>query len=145
MLAGDAGIHPTLEVLEGETAHWLHVLHRVKAGRDVFFIANQNHEGAPRTFRFRITANGVPECWDPMRNEITAVPFARKGRQVELSLTMEPNESALLVFQPKERALPARLEAGRAGEPKTLAVLRDPTPAQPEPPQLRGPGGLDTR
>ncbi|MCY3020378.1 MAG: glycosyl hydrolase, partial [Planctomycetota bacterium] len=31
-LAGDAGIHPALEVLEGETNNWLHVLHRVKAG-----------------------------------------------------------------------------------------------------------------
>ena len=45
-------------MLEGETDHWLHVLHRVKAGRDVFFIANQNHQGEPRTFRFRITADG---------------------------------------------------------------------------------------
>ena len=62
----------------GATDHWLHVLHRVKEGRDVFFIANQNHQGEPRTFRFRITADGTPECWDAMRNEITAVPFTRK-------------------------------------------------------------------
>jgi hypothetical protein len=133
VLAVDARIHSTLEVLSGATDHWLHVLHRVKEGRDVFFIANQNHQGEPRAFRFRLTADGVPECWDAMRNEITAVPFSRTGGQVELSLTMEPNESVLLVFQPKRRALPPRNEpSGKAGQ-KTFAVTRDPTPAQAEP------------
>ena len=34
VMAGDAGVRPTLEVLAGATDHWLHVLHRVKAGRD---------------------------------------------------------------------------------------------------------------
>jgi alpha-L-rhamnosidase len=47
VLANDAGIHPGLEILEGRADHWVHVLHRVKAGRDVFFIANQNHLGQP--------------------------------------------------------------------------------------------------
>ena len=65
VFAGDAGVHPTLEVIEGRTDRWLHVLHRVKSGCDVFFVANQNHEGAARRFRFRIAANGVPECWGP--------------------------------------------------------------------------------
>jgi hypothetical protein len=139
VLAGDAGTHPSLEVLEGSTDHWLHVLHRVKAGRDVFFVANQNHAGEPRTFRFHITAAGVPECWDAMRNEVTAVPFSRKGKQVELSLTMEPNESALLVFQPRKRALPPRHEPTRETGVKAIVVTRDPTPAQPEPlPSLGG-------
>jgi hypothetical protein len=133
VLAGDAGIHPGLEVLEGATDHWVHVLHRMKEGRDVFFIANQNHQGEPRTFRFRLTAEGVPECWDAMRNEIAAVPFSRKGKQVELSLTMEPNESALLVFQPKQRELPPRQGPGSNADRKTLVVTRDPTPAQAEP------------
>jgi hypothetical protein len=132
-LAGDAGIHADLEVLSGATDHWLHVLHRVKEGRDVFFIANQNSQGGPRTFRFRVTAEGVPECWDAMRNEITAVPFSRKGKQVELSLTMELNESALLVFQPKPRALPPRPEPGGDASRKTILVTRDPTPAPAEP------------
>jgi hypothetical protein len=109
------------------------VLHRVKEGHDVFFIANQNHEGEPRSFRFRITADGTPECWDAMRNEISAVPFSRKGKQVELSLVMEANESVLLVFQPKKRALPPRAEPGSRAARKTIVVTRDPTPAQAEP------------
>ena len=133
VLAGDAGIHPTLEVAEGRTDHWLHVLHRVKSGRDVFFIANQNHLGEARRFRFSITADGVPECWDAMRNEITAVPFTRKGQQVELALDMDPNESVLLVFQPQQRALPTHLPTGAIQASKTIQIVRDATVAQPEP------------
>ncbi len=115
VLAGDAGIHPTLEVLEGKTDHWLHVLHRVKAGRDVFFIANQNHLGEPRPFRFRIKAAGEPECWDAMRNEISAIACSRiDPNTVELDLTLEPLESLLLVFQEKRRPLPLR--PGRADQ-----------------------------
>ena len=132
-LAQDAGIHPTLEVLEGQTDHWLHVLHRVKAGRDVFFIANQNHEGEARRFRFRIDAPGEPECWDAMRHEITALPCQRHGTQAELTLTLQPNESVVLVFAPEQRSLPPRLEPGVDRVRATFPVTRDPSPAQPEP------------
>ncbi len=112
-LAQDAGVHPTLEVTAGRTDNWLHVLHRVKDGHDIFFIANQNLSGGTRSFKFRITAAGEPECWDAMRNEITAVEYKRiSGDQVEVSLSLEPYESVLLVFAPEKRELPMRLKAG---------------------------------
>ncbi|HNQ87418.1 MAG TPA: glycosyl hydrolase [Verrucomicrobiota bacterium] len=133
VLAGDAGIHPTLEVLEGETDHWLHVLHRVRSGRDVFFIANQNHLGAPRTFRFRIAAEGEPECWDAMRNEITALPCERSGRHAVVSLTLEPNESVLLVFQPQKRPIPPRDRLGAGSKTREIPVARQPVAPPPEP------------
>ena len=127
VLTGDAGLHPTLEVLRGQTNNWLHILHRVKADRDVFLVCNQNYQGQPQHFRFRVTAAGVPEVWDAMRNEITAVAFERKGMAVELDLTLEPNESVLLVFQEQARPLPPRLSAAaRAREP--IAVVRQSTP-----------------
>ena len=132
-LAGDAGIHPTLEVLEGETDHWLHVLHRVRAGRDVFFIANQNHLGAPRKFKFRITAEGEPECWDAMRNEITTVRHQRSGNQTELTLTFQPNESVVLVFQPAKRLLLDRESLETAGGVRTVPVIRGQAANPPEP------------
>jgi len=47
----DAGIPPVVEVLEGETDNWLHVLHRVKDGNDVFLICNQDHVNDAKTFR----------------------------------------------------------------------------------------------
>ncbi len=125
VLTGDAGIHPTLEVVEGKTGHWLHILHRVKEGRDIFFIANQNLAKGPRPFKFRVTAMGEPECWDAMRNEITAVEYRRLGKdQVEISLTLEPDESVLLVFNPEKRMLPMRLDSG-ARPAREIMVERD--------------------
>ncbi|MCX7006800.1 MAG: glycosyl hydrolase [Kiritimatiellaeota bacterium] len=112
VLTCDAGIHPTLEVLEGLTGDWLHVLHRQKSGRDVFLVCNQHHEGAARAFTFKVTAEGEPECWDALRNEITAVPYRRvDAHTVEVDLTLEPAESVLLVFQSQKRNLPLRLDA----------------------------------
>lgn len=103
----DADVVPALTVIRGETSHWLHVLHRVKSGRDVFFVANQNHEGKARDFLLRLGAKGVPERWDAMRNEITAIPYKRiNAGEVEFSLTFQPSESALIVFQPKSVAKP---------------------------------------
>jgi hypothetical protein len=136
----DADVRPSLEVLEGKTDGWLHVLHRVKDDRDVFFVANQNHLGAARTFKFRATAAGEPELWDPMRNEITAIPFQRIGdRQVEFSLTLEPLETTLLVFQPTTITAPMRIEAETKAAHEPIAVTRDPNPpTKPLVPQPNG-------
>ena len=133
VLADDAKVRPTLEVLEGQTSGWLHVLHRVKAGRDVFLLVNQNHEGSSRRFRFRATAEGEPECWDAMRNEITAVPHRRDGRQTEFTLDLQPNESVVLVFQAEKRPLPRRLAPGAPAQ-TTMLVTRDQSPARAMPP-----------
>jgi len=126
VLTGDAGIRPTLEVLEGETDGWLHVLHRVKEGRDIFFVANQHHDGPTKTFRLRAHANGVPECWDPLRNEIRSLSTERVDQgQVEFSLTLDPMESVLVVFRPTGRELPMRLAAG-AKPTRQIEVVRQP-------------------
>jgi len=125
VLTKDAGVRPTLEVAEGITDHWLHVLHRVKADRDIFFVANQNLTGGARSFKLRVTAKGEPECWDAMRNEITTVRYRRLGEtQVEISLALEPYESLLLVFNPEKRPLPMRLDP-EAHPARQISVERD--------------------
>jgi hypothetical protein len=158
VLADDAGIHPTLEAVAGKTDHWLHVLHRVKDGHDVFFVANQNLAGGPRDFTFRVTAPGEPECWDALRNEITRPAYRRLSPdQVEVNLSLEPLESVLLVFNQNPlnnspRPLPPRLDptakparvipltrdrsADQRPDPAskfrdTLALLRSRLPGQP--------------
>jgi hypothetical protein len=133
VLAGDAGIRPTFDVVEGKTDGWLHVLHRVKAGRDVFFVTNGNHLSEARRFRFRIAAEGHPECWDPMRNEISTIPARRDGGAVEMDVTMEPNESFLVVFQEARRPLPARLEPGAPAPARSIPIARLPVPPPPAP------------
>jgi len=142
VLAGDAGIHPALEVLEGETNHWLHVLHRVKHGRHIFFVCNQNHQDQPRDFVFRVHAPGEPECWDPMRNEISALRFRRVDEQtVDIPMVLHPLESVLLVFQPRKLARPARIEAQTSPVLPPIAIRRLPTPPElltPEIPPVEG-------
>ena len=141
-LARDANIPPLLELLEGDTGNWLQVLHRQKEGRDLFLVCNLNLEGAARKFRFRTQMAGVPECWDAMRNEISAIPFQRQGPQVEFSLTLEASESVLLVFQKEHRQLPPRLSESARKPSMTIAVTADPnaTPVtDPEIPARPGP------
>ena len=130
VLGADAGIHPALEVAAGDTGRWLHVLHRQKAGSDVFLVCNQNHQGAARTFRFKIAAAGEPECWDAMRNEITTPSYRRlDARTVEVEMTLEPSESQILVFQPQKRHLPARLDGACPPAWPSIPVARQPVPA----------------
>ncbi|MCF7676036.1 MAG: hypothetical protein K9N23_07265 [Akkermansiaceae bacterium] len=127
----DAGIAPVVEVLDGETDNWLHVLHRVKDGKDVFLICNQDHENAAKTFDLKLTADGFPEIWDAMRNDISSVAFTRSGGSVEFKLTLEPTESVLVVFEPKPRNLPARIAGGVAQPERTIPVTPASAPGAP--------------
>jgi len=130
VLTADAKIHPTLEVLEGETNHWLHVLHRVKNDRDVLLVCNQDHKGAAKRFKLRIRAAGEPECWDAMRNEITAIAFKRvNANTVDVDLTLEPAESVLLVFRHHAVKRPARITPGALPVRKPIAIARTNSPA----------------
>ena len=122
VLAGKANIHPTLEVIQGETDNWLHVLHRVKDRKDIFFICNQNNDSITRTYRLRVKASGFPECWDPMRGEITSLPYKRNGEYVELTLKLDSLESTLLVFNPIKRNLSKHIEIADMQPEKVLTV-----------------------
>jgi hypothetical protein len=129
-LGQDAGVVPTLQVVKGDTGNWLHILHREKTGSDFFLVCNQNHTGAARDFTFRITAKGEPECWDALRNELTSVPFTRlSSGQVEVSLTLEPSESVVLVFHKEKRQLPRRLDGTLKPLSEPIRVVRGETPA----------------
>ncbi|HOD50765.1 MAG TPA: glycosyl hydrolase [Candidatus Hydrogenedentes bacterium] len=133
----EAGIHATLEVVEGDTGNWLHVLHRVKDERDVFFVANQVYEGPARTFTLRAQAKGFPECWDPLRNDISALPFTRiSENEAEFKLTLEPLESVLLVFTPESRSKPARIQESGAKPRRVLDLARTGEAKTPEPAAL---------
>jgi hypothetical protein len=129
-LCQDAGIPPVVEVLDGETDNWLHVLHRVKDEKDVFLICNQDHQRDAKTFRLKVTSDGFPEIWDAMRNEISTIAFTRVGRSVVFDLTLEPMESVLLVFNPRKRDLPLRIE-GDVVDLGTPIAVRNTLPPAP--------------
>jgi hypothetical protein len=129
----DAGIAPVVEVLKGQTDGWLHVLHRVKDGTDVFLLCNQDHLRAAKTFNLRLKASGFPELWDPMRNTIESIPFTRDGDHVTLSLTFEPMESALVIFNPSQRPLPSRLTREALASAQVIPVTGGAVPPSAPP------------
>jgi hypothetical protein len=139
VLHKDAGIPPVVEVIHGQTDNWLHVLHRVKDGRDVILLCNQDHIRPVKTFELKFKAAGFPEIWDPMRNTIEAVPFTRDGDHVALTLTFEPMESALVVFHPTRRPLPPRLNRDALAAATILPVTGGPVPPPPPPRPLANP------
>lgn len=138
VLTGDAGIYPSLDVISGDTGDWLHVLHRVKAGRDVFMLTNQNYDGLARDFILRIHAWGEPEVWDPMRNELCSIDYLRlDGPLIHMPITLESNESVLLVFNRTRRDLPGRIGSSEVEQVGEVAVERQPTPEKPVQPLLK--------
>jgi hypothetical protein len=136
----DANVMPTLKLLAGDTGGWLHTLHRVKDGRDVFFVCNQNDKGPAREFKFQAVATGEPELWNALTGEITALPFTRTGEKtVEFTLSMQPIETALVVFQPKKQDRPAHIAANAKPVRAPVEVARDPNPASEKPAIKRQP------
>ena len=123
-----------VEVLDGQTDNWLHVLHRVKDGSDVFLVCNQDHVRHAKSFKLKFMAAGYPEIWDPMRNDIHSVPFAREDDHIVLPLTLEPMESVLVIFNKTQRPLPPRLTAEALAAAATIPVTGGPVPP-PDPPR----------
>ena len=125
VLGGDADVAPTLQVMKGDTNNWLHVLHRQKSGQDVFLVCNQDVQNGAKQFVFRMKAKGWPECWDAMRNEITTPSFKRIGPDtVDVSLTLEPMESVLIVFRSDKQAHPSRLDSAAKPRLAPMPVTR---------------------
>jgi hypothetical protein len=140
VLGEGAGVRPTLEVVSGDTGHWLHALRRFKDGRDVIFVCNQHVDGDARTFRLRAVAPGVPEVWDTMTGAIESVSFDRKGDAVEFDLTLEPLEGVAIVFSPEARPLPPRIGPATRPVRDPIAVVRRPSPppSRVDPPRKPG-------
>lgn len=117
---------------------WLHLLHRRKDGQDVFLIANQNHQGSAKLYSFRVRTNNVPECWDPMRNEIVTPQFWRNdATTITVQMTLEPLETVLLVFQPTKIARPMRIEPDTKPIREAIVLTREANPpASPPTPDM---------
>lgn len=141
-IVADAGVRPTLKVAAGRTDDNLHVLHRQKDGRDIFFVCNQIPYGPARQFTFQVNASGEPEIWDAMRNEITTPAFERiDDKHIEVTMSLEPLESFLLVMQPEKIARPARIELSTKPIRESIALVRIPSaPVEgPKPVNTDGP------
>jgi hypothetical protein len=63
-----------------------------------------------------------------MRNDIQSVPFTREGDRVRLSLTLEPMESVLVVFNQTRRPTPPRLTRESLTSALVIPVTGGPVP-----------------
>ena len=117
----------SIQIVKGDGARWVHALHRVKEGRDIFLICSQHMAGGARALTFELAAKGEPERWDPMRNEVTQVPYRRiSPDKVQVDLTLEQMESALIICNPAKRPLPLRVEDLPMSACQPVAVERKP-------------------
>jgi alpha-L-rhamnosidase len=93
----------------------LFALHRIKDGRDLYFVVNPTFQAQSATVRFPGNASAV--LWDPALGEERVVPSRSEDDHTAFTLSLPPAGSTLL--------LP---EAGRAvqpelGEPTAIAAL----------------------
>jgi hypothetical protein len=133
----NADVPPVLGLASGQPDGWLHVLERVKDDAAVYLVCNQDVGAATKTFRLIADAAGVPERWDPMRNLVEALPAAQRANgRSEFELTLEPAESALVVFRSAARPLPRRVAAGDLPVTAPVRVARTNTPPAAAPAPL---------
>jgi hypothetical protein len=86
-------VTPEIEIDSEEVFY----LHRVKDGKDFFFIINPVEDG--REINVTITENGRPELWNLENGDILDMPvFQRNGEKVSFKLSLEPYGSAMVSF-----------------------------------------------
>jgi hypothetical protein len=72
--------------------------HRSEAGREIYFIANQNEKARTEKLSFRVTGK-APELWWPESGKIEPAPaYKLQGDRVEVPLQLEPLTSVFVVF-----------------------------------------------
>lgn len=92
-------IEPDIEIDNDE----LFSLHRIKDGRDLFFVANPTFE--PQEAEVRLRGDVAPELWDPSSGEVRPIaPSGFGDGHTRLHITLPPVGSIVLV--PHERTGP---------------------------------------
>ena len=98
-------------------------IHRSTADTDIYFVSNNNDDGAKATCTFRVHGR-QPELWDPLSGEIRdAVAFSQQGGQrTTVPLELAPRGSLFVIF--RKPIPPARNGTGR-GNFLTFSPLMD--------------------
>lgn len=84
---------------ESKTRSSVMAIHRKVESRDVFFISNQQYQGANVECAFRV-AGKIPEVWNPETGAIEPVPaYREKDGVTTIPLTFTPAGSTFVVFR----------------------------------------------
>jgi len=86
--------------------------HRSEAGREIYFIANQEKEVHDEKMSFRVSGK-EPELWWPESGKIEPAPaFTQQGDRVEMPLHLEPLTSVFVVFGDRSQKSGVRSQNG---------------------------------
>lgn len=105
-------VAPSVQIEGDENRFNIHVYQYVKDGKDVYYICNQNWGKPAKELKITIFNEGYLESWDAMQGTITRPKYERNAQTgaCVATLTLASSQSALLVFNPVNRALPATVE-----------------------------------
>jgi hypothetical protein len=85
--------------LDGKCATSIEFIHRKTAEGDIYFISNQTKDTASFSPKFRVVGK-VPEYWMPVTGETRYLcDFSCNGVSTQVPLTLQPLESAFIVFR----------------------------------------------
>jgi hypothetical protein len=92
------GVNPDFE-LGGKEGASVPFIHRAMKGGDIYFVSNQTDDTLSIAPKFRV-AGKVPEYWMPTTGEKRILnKFSHDGQSTTVPLTLQPRESAFIVFR----------------------------------------------
>jgi hypothetical protein len=99
-------------------------IHRTMADGDIYFISNQTNDTLTLAPKFRV-AGKIPEYWMPTTGELrTLGNFSCDGTLTTVPLTLQPSESAFVVF--RQNGEPSATAVSNFPEGKVLNALAGP-------------------
>lgn len=91
----DIGLEPDLQTADSSAVRFIH---RHLDDCEIYFISNQDDRQLHTSLRFR-TEGMVPQLWDPLTGEISAVSYRASGSGVTADVELPPLGSTFVVFR----------------------------------------------
>jgi len=97
----DQNIKPDVQIAAGAPDRLLY-LHRIKEGRDFYWIVNDTDQ--PRTATLSLSTQGRPELWDPTTGKKRDMTHWAENDRTFVPLELDAWDAAYIVLQPEERS-----------------------------------------
>jgi len=97
----DENISPDVQIAAGAPDRLLY-LHRIKEGRDFYWIVNDTDQ--PRKATLSLSVQGRPELWDPTTGKKRDITHWVENNRTSIALELDAWDATYIVLQPEERA-----------------------------------------
>ena len=95
----DQNIRPDVQIVSGRADRLLY-LHRIKEGRDLYWIVNDTDQ--PRKATLSLLARGRPGLWDPSTGRRRQMTYWVQENCTSIPLELDAWDAAYVVLQPEE-------------------------------------------